>query len=158
MCPVELVGKWLERRHFPQVEETDELVFVLIDEVESLTSARKSAVSGSEPSDAIRAVNSLLTHLDSLKNHANVMVLCTSNLPEAVDVAFVDRADIKVRTIASFLAEISHKYLVTPKISCFHYLKKSFLDESIQRTFNYVQNRSTGTYYPVICASVLKTK
>ena len=109
ICPVELVGEWMVRRQFPQVEETDELVFVLIDEVESLTSARKSAVSGSEPSDAIRAVNSLLTHLDSLKNHANVMVLCTSNLPEAVDVAFVDRADIKVRTIASFLAEISHK-------------------------------------------------
>ena len=76
-------------------------MFVLIDEVESLTAARRAAVAGSEPSDAIRAVNAMLTHLDALRCHPNVMVLCTSNLPEAVDVAFVDRADIKVRRSAS---------------------------------------------------------
>ncbi|KXZ54058.1 hypothetical protein GPECTOR_5g166 [Gonium pectorale] len=77
------------------VEEPDSLVFVLIDEVESLTSARKAAVSGSEPSDAIRAVNALLTQLDALRRHPNVMVLTTSNITQAIDVAFVDRADIK---------------------------------------------------------------
>ena len=71
------------------------MVFVLIDEVESLTSARKAAVSGSEPVDAIRAVNALLTQLDGLKAHPNVMVLTTSNITEAIDLAFVDRADIK---------------------------------------------------------------
>ena len=37
-----------------QVEDKDTLVFVLIDEVESLTSARQSAVAGNEPADAIR--------------------------------------------------------------------------------------------------------
>ena len=37
-----------------QVEDKDTLVFVLIDEVESLTAARQSAVSGNEPADAIR--------------------------------------------------------------------------------------------------------
>eukprot|EP00873_Tetraselmis_striata_P007007 jgi/Tetstr1/427271/TSEL_001724.t1 len=78
------------------VEDPDNLVFVLIDEVESLTAARKAAVSGSEPSDAIRAVNALLTQLDALKSRPNVMVLCTSNLCAAIDVAFIDRADIKV--------------------------------------------------------------
>ena len=77
------------------VDEEDSLVFVLIDEVESLTSARKAAVSGSEPVDAVRAVNALLTQLDSLKAYANVMVLTTSNITEAIDLAFVDRADIK---------------------------------------------------------------
>eukprot|EP00877_Chromochloris_zofingiensis_P015126 jgi/Chrzof1/9868/Cz04g19020.t1 len=77
------------------VEEEDTLVFVLIDEVESLTSARKAAVSGSEPSDAIRAVNALLTQIDALKRFSNVMVLTTSNITEAIDLAFVDRADIK---------------------------------------------------------------
>jgi hypothetical protein len=35
----------------------DSLIVLLIDEVESLTSARKAAVSGSEPSDAVRVVN-----------------------------------------------------------------------------------------------------
>eukprot|EP00884_Botryococcus_braunii_P000790 jgi/Botrbrau1/10711/Bobra.357_1s0013.1 len=78
------------------VEDQNSLVFVLIDEVESLTAARKAAVAGSEPADAIRAVNALLTSLDSLKAFSNVMVMTTSNITEAIDLAFVDRADIKV--------------------------------------------------------------
>jgi hypothetical protein len=119
------------------VEDEDSLVFVLIDEVESLTAARTAAVSGSEPSDAIRCaptlrmltthslrrvcrllsrpfrcphaasltqqsglremhdgapprvVNALLTQLDALKNYPNVMVLTTTNITQAVDLAFV---------------------------------------------------------------------
>ena len=119
-----------------QVEEEDGLVCVLLDEVESLTRARSAAVSGSEPADAIRAVNALLTQvlslqdpvvasaltlpgcmgtsayslacflhaltdvgsagqLDALKAHPNVLVLTTSNITGAIDLAFVDRADIK---------------------------------------------------------------
>lgn len=77
------------------VEDEDALVCVLIDEVESLTAARKAAMSGSEPSDAIRVVNALLTQLDSLKKFSNVLILTTSNITEAIDIAFVDRADIK---------------------------------------------------------------
>eukprot|EP00232_Nephroselmis_pyriformis_P021908 CAMPEP_0182855622 /NCGR_PEP_ID=MMETSP0034_2-20130328/1958_1 /TAXON_ID=156128 /ORGANISM="Nephroselmis pyriformis, Strain CCMP717" /LENGTH=377 /DNA_ID=CAMNT_0024986617 /DNA_START=63 /DNA_END=1193 /DNA_ORIENTATION=+ len=77
------------------VEEADTLVFILIDEVESLTAARKAAVSGAEPSDSIRVVNALLTHIDALKRHPNVMVFTTSNITQAIDEAFVDRADIK---------------------------------------------------------------
>ncbi len=53
-------------------------------------------MSGSEPADAVRAVNAFLTALDSLKGFPNVMLLTTSNITEAIDVAFVDRADIKV--------------------------------------------------------------
>ena len=53
-------------------------------------------MNGSEPSDAIRAVNALLTQIDALKRFPNVMVLTTSNITEAIDLAFVDRADIKV--------------------------------------------------------------
>jgi len=71
------------------------LVFILLDEVESLAAARKASLSGSEPSDSIRVVNSLLTQIDALKTKKNVMVLTTSNLTDAIDVAFVDRADIK---------------------------------------------------------------
>ena len=65
------------------------------DEVESLTSARKSALSGSEPSDSIRAVNALLTQIDQLSTYHNVLILTTSNITEAIDAAFVDRADLK---------------------------------------------------------------
>ena len=42
-------------------------VVVLLDEVESLTAARQAAMSGSDPSDAIRVVNALLTQLDAIK-------------------------------------------------------------------------------------------
>lgn len=68
---------------------------MLIDEVESLTSARKAAVAGSEPSDAVRAVNALLTQIDNLRSRPNVLIITTSNITEAIDLAFVDRADIK---------------------------------------------------------------
>eukprot|EP00261_Vitis_vinifera_P028744 XP_010663092.1 PREDICTED: pachytene checkpoint protein 2 homolog isoform X3 [Vitis vinifera] len=77
------------------VEEETNLVFVLIDEVESLAAARKAALSGSEPSDSIRVVNALLTQLDKLKSSPNVIILTTSNITAAIDIAFVDRADIK---------------------------------------------------------------
>ena len=52
-------------------------------------------MSGSEPSDALRVVNALLTQLDSIKNAPNVLILTTSNITGAIDLAFVDRADIK---------------------------------------------------------------
>ncbi len=67
------------------------LVCVLIDEVESLTSARSSALRGSEPSDAIRVVNALLTQLDQIRRHPNVLILTTSNVTGAIDIAFIDR-------------------------------------------------------------------
>lgn len=54
------------------------------DEVESLTSARASAVAGNEPSDAIRSVNALLTQLDKLKHSKNVLIMSTSNLASAI--------------------------------------------------------------------------
>ena len=37
----------------------------------------------------------LARQLDALKAHPNVLVLTTSNITEAIDLAFVDRADIK---------------------------------------------------------------
>jgi len=71
------------------------LVCVLIDEVESLASSR-SQQQGGDPSDAMRAVNSLLTSLDRLKSFPNVMVLATTNLTGQIDAAFVDRVDLKL--------------------------------------------------------------
>ncbi|KAF8338971.1 thyroid receptor-interacting protein 13 [Cantharellus anzutake] len=76
------------------VDDEDTFVVVLIDEVESLTSARASAVAGNEPSDAIRSVNALLTQLDKLKHYKNVLIMSTSNLSSAIDSAFIDRADV----------------------------------------------------------------
>jgi hypothetical protein len=72
------------------------LVCVLIDEVESLASSRKAALSGSEPSDSIRVVNALLTQIDALRRLPNVLIMTTSNITESIDLAFVDRADLKI--------------------------------------------------------------
>uniref|UniRef100_A0A804UMA4 Pachytene checkpoint protein 2 homolog n=1 Tax=Zea mays TaxID=4577 RepID=A0A804UMA4_MAIZE len=66
------------------VEEESNLVFVLIDEVESLAAARQAAISGSEPSDSIRVVNALLTQMDKLKSWPNVIILTTSNITTAI--------------------------------------------------------------------------
>lgn len=56
----------------------------LADEVESLTTARSSSLSGSEPGDAVRVVNALLTQLDKLKQKSNVLVMTTSNLSDSI--------------------------------------------------------------------------
>nr|XP_033785686.1 pachytene checkpoint protein 2 homolog [Geotrypetes seraphini] len=77
------------------IDDKDALVFVLIDEVESLTAARSASRAGTEPSDAIRVVNAVLTQMDQIKRYPNVVILTTSNITEKIDMAFVDRADIK---------------------------------------------------------------
>ncbi|OXB62971.1 hypothetical protein ASZ78_000881 [Callipepla squamata] len=77
------------------IDDKDALVFVLIDEVESLTAARSAFKAGTEPSDAIRVVNAVLMQIDHIKRYPNVVILTTSNITEKIDMAFVDRADIK---------------------------------------------------------------
>ncbi|TRY63539.1 hypothetical protein TCAL_03656 [Tigriopus californicus] len=69
------------------------LVCVMIDEVESLAATRKAG--GNEPTDALRVVNALLTQIDQIKRLPNVLILTTSNVSGAIDLAFVDRADFK---------------------------------------------------------------
>ena len=90
-------GKLISRlfaRIKEMVEDEPDAVFcVLVDEIESLASRRTSNGSGVEPSDAVRAVNSLLTSLDSIRKFPNVLVLSTSNITDCVDDAFVDRVD-----------------------------------------------------------------
>ena len=77
-------------------DEPHALFCVLVDEVESLASRRVGS-GGVEPSDAVRAVNSLLTSLDSIRQFRNVLILSTSNITESVDSAFVDRVDWMVK-------------------------------------------------------------
>lgn len=101
------------------IDDPEALVCVLIDEVESLTAARKSAMSGSEPSDAIRVVNAVLTQLDQIKRYPNVIILTTSNVTGAIDLAFVDRADIK-------------QYIGPPSPSAIYGIYRSCLHELIR--------------------------
>ena len=75
-------------------DDPHSLVCVLIDEVESLASSRSG---GNDHSDAMRAVNSLLTSLDRLRSFPNVLILATTNITDQIDTAFVDRVDLKVQ-------------------------------------------------------------
>ena len=91
-----LVSKLFERIREMVEDEPNSLFCVLIDEVESLASSRVGSGGGSaEPSDAVRAVNSVLTSLDSIRGYRNVMILTTTNITDSIDTAFVDRVDLK---------------------------------------------------------------
>lgn len=77
------------------LENSQAMVCILIDEIESLAHVRKACSNGTEPTDSIRVVNALLTQLDQVKRYPNALILTTSNLSEAIDLAFIDRADIR---------------------------------------------------------------
>jgi len=96
-----------------QMEDPNKFVVVLIDEVESLTYARKNASTGLECSDAIRAVNALLTEIDKIKYQPNVLILTTSNITDGIDSAFCDRADIKMLISTPSSEEIHQIYRST---------------------------------------------
>ncbi|XP_074345671.1 pachytene checkpoint protein 2 homolog isoform X3 [Apium graveolens] len=104
------------------VEEENNLVFVLIDEVESLAAARKAALSGSEPSDSIRVVNALLTQMDKLKSAPNVIVLTTSNITAAI--AWLDVAP--KWAIPPCVLEPTSTSRNQQSVSCFFVLSSSF--------------------------------
>ena len=74
--------------------------------VESLSAARSAAIKSTEPTDAVRVVNAFLTRIDKIKKYEatdggyflilairypNVMIMTTSNVTGAIDLAFVDR-------------------------------------------------------------------
>lgn len=124
-----LFSKWfsesgkLVTRMFTKIKEIcenkDILVCVLIDEVESLAHARDQCISGNEPSDSVRVVNAMLTQIDQIKMFPNVLILATSNMTAAIDVAFVDRADIK-------------QYLGLPSVPAIYQIYHSCLVELIK--------------------------
>ncbi|XP_076300084.1 pachytene checkpoint 2 protein isoform X2 [Lasioglossum baleicum] len=128
-----------------RLENSDTFVCILIDEIESLAHARKSCNNGTEPTDSIRVVNALLTQLDQIKRYPNVLILTTSNLSEAIDLAFVDRADIKqyighptelaiYKIYVSCLKELMRTKLIQPE---------EIFDLSSSKKLDYISNSST---------------
>jgi len=106
------------------VQNKKALICILVDEVESLAHARKLCINGSEPSDSIRVVNALLTQLDQIKRYPNVLIMTTSNMTEAIDLAFVDRADIK-------------QYLGYPCTEAIYSIYRSCLNELMRVYFQF---------------------
>ncbi|EXB93902.1 Pachytene checkpoint protein 2-like protein [Morus notabilis] len=145
------------------VEEENNLVFVLIDEVESLAAARKAALSGSEPSDSIRVVNALLTQIDKLKSSPNVIILTTSNITAAIDIAFIDRADIKAyvgpptlearyEILRSCLQELVRTGILSYLRDCDQFMLPNY--SSLKEKLNMHENQEAETLH--LCKQLLE--
>ncbi len=69
-------------------------VIVLLDEVETLAADRSKLSLEANPVDVHRATDAVLAQLDHLAvRFPNLLFLATSNFPEAIDTAFLSRAD-----------------------------------------------------------------
>jgi SpoVK/Ycf46/Vps4 family AAA+-type ATPase len=70
-------------------------VIVLLDEVETLAPSRARMSMETNPVDVHRATDAVLAQIDHLAaKHTNLLFIATSNFAEAVDSAFLSRADI----------------------------------------------------------------
>ena len=68
---------------------------VVLDEVETLAADRQKLSLEANPVDVHRATDAVLAQLDHLAvQHPNVLIIATSNFPQAIDRAFVSRADL----------------------------------------------------------------
>ena len=70
---------------------------VLLDEVETLAADRSKLSLKANPVDVHRATDAVLVQLDALaEDHPDLLFLATSNIPQAVDTAFMSRCDLVV--------------------------------------------------------------
>lgn len=68
---------------------------VLLDEVETILADRSKLSLEANPIDVHRATDAALVQLDRLaESHPTVLFVATSNFPQAIDSAFVSRADL----------------------------------------------------------------
>lgn len=88
-------------------------VIVLLDEVETLASDRSKMSLEANPIDVHRATDAVLAQLDQLAiKHTNLLFIATSNFPEAIDSAFLSRADL-IMTIELPGPEACRKILIS---------------------------------------------
>lgn len=72
-------------------------VIVLLDEVETLAAARSKMSMEANPVDVHRATDAVLAQVDHLADsHPELLFIATSNFPDAIDEAFLSRADLIV--------------------------------------------------------------
>jgi len=96
----------------PEIAARRPFTVVLIDEVESFAVRRSSASFESNPVDVHRATDAVLLGIDEIaKSLPSVLFVTTTNFIEAVDEAFLSRADLVMRfelpdrdTVAAILA------------------------------------------------------
>jgi SpoVK/Ycf46/Vps4 family AAA+-type ATPase len=72
----------------------DGVAIVLLDEVETLAVSRHRLSLEANPVDVHRATDAALAGMDRLtRDHRNVLLIATTNFPDALDEAFLSRAD-----------------------------------------------------------------
>ena len=70
-------------------------LIVLLDEVETLATDRTKLSLEANPVDVHRATDAVLAQLDQLAaRYSNLLFIATSNFPQAIDAAFLSRADL----------------------------------------------------------------
>lgn len=70
-------------------------LIVVLDEVETLAADRQRLSLEANPVDVHRATDAVLAQLDHLAlQHPNILIIATSNFPQAIDRAFLSRADL----------------------------------------------------------------
>lgn len=83
--------------HIPDLALDGLPTIVLLDEVESMAVARGAASLQANPADVHRATDAVLTALDDVAIKApHIFTVATSNFIEALDQAFISRADLLV--------------------------------------------------------------
>ena len=71
--------------------------FVLLDEVETIAVDRSKLSLDANPIDIHRATDAALVQLDHLgEQYPNLLLVATSNFPQAIDSAFISRSDLLV--------------------------------------------------------------
>lgn len=68
---------------------------VVLDEVETLVASRQTCKSRGDIQEAVRATNEFLKGFDKLKHCPNYVIMCTTNLQDSLDLAFVDRCGFR---------------------------------------------------------------
>jgi SpoVK/Ycf46/Vps4 family AAA+-type ATPase len=80
-----------------EIAQQADIIFFMIDEVESLLTNRALTLSEANPVDVFRTVNAVLQEIDNLGQlNTSMFTIATSNLPKAIELAFLDRADLKI--------------------------------------------------------------
>ena len=79
-------------------QATSHSLVILLDEVETLVADRSKVSLEANPIDVLRATDAVLAQLDQLaRKHDNILFIATSNFPDAIDTAFLSRADLVVK-------------------------------------------------------------
>ncbi len=93
--------------HVPLLADDGIPTLLVLDEVESMAVARSAASLSANPADVHRATDAVLVAMDHLgRTHPHIVTVATSNFTEALDEAFLSRADALIEVAPPGLVAI----------------------------------------------------